>query len=215
MVAAEFSHVRVWVFDLDNTLYPPSMRLFPQIETRMTAWVMERLNIGRAEADALRRTYWSQYGTTLSGLMQEHGIDPLPFLAHVHDIDFAELRPDPDLRARIAALPGRRIVYTNADTPYAHRVLAGRGLDGLFDAVYGVEHANFLPKPERPAFERIFALDGLDPTRAAMFEDDPKNLRVPHEMGMKTVHVAPEPLEAPHIQHHTVDLSEFLARLAS
>ncbi len=215
MVATRFSHVRAWVFDLDNTLYPPSVGLFPQIQHRMTAWVMDRLNLGKTEADALRRSYWARYGTTLSGLMREHGIDPLPFLAHVHDIDFSELAPDPDLRSRIGGLPGRRIVYTNADTPYALRVLAGRGLDGIFDAVYGVEHADFLPKPERRAFERIFALDGLDPSRAAMFEDDPKNLRAPHDMGMKTVLVAPEPLAAPHIQHHTDDLARFLAQVSA
>ncbi|QYZ68430.1 pyrimidine 5'-nucleotidase [Neotabrizicola shimadae] len=215
MVATQFSHVRAWVFDLDNTLYPPTTGLFPQIQDRMTGWVMNKLRLGKREADALRQTYWARYGTTLSGLMREHGIDPLPFLAHVHDIDFSELAPDPNLRSRIADLPGRRIVYTNADTAYAHRVLAGRGLDGLFDAVYGVEDAEFLPKPERKAFERIFSLDGLDPTGAAMFEDDPKNLLAPHEMGMKTVHVAPEAHVAPHIHHHTDDLAGFLARLAA
>lgn len=215
MVAKQFSHVRSWVFDLDNTLYPPSVGLFPQIQNRMTGWVMDRLNLDRAEADALRQTYWARYGTTLSGLMREHDINPLPFLDYVHDIDFSELTPDPELRSRIANLPGRRIVYTNADTAYAHRVLAGRGLDGLFDAVYGVEDAGFLPKPERQAFERIFAMDGLDPSYAAMFEDDPKNLRAPHEMGMKTVYVAPEPFEALHIQHHTDDLASFLARLSA
>jgi len=215
MVATQFSHVRAWVFDLDNTLYPPTTGLFPQIQDRMTGWVMNKLRLGKREADALRQTYWARYGTTLSGLMREHGIDPLPFLAHVHDIDFSELAPDPDLRSRIADLPGRRIVYTNADTAYAHRVLAGRGLDGLFDAVYGVEDAEFLPKPERKAFERIYSLDGLDPTGAAMFEDDPKNLLAPHEMGMKTVHVAPEAHVAPHIHHHTDDLAGFLALLAA
>lgn len=214
MVADRFSHVQTWVFDLDNTLYPPSMGLFPQIERKMTGWVMDRLGVSRAEADALRSDYWGRYGTTLAGLMREHGVDPLPFLAHVHDIDFTDLTPDPDLAARIRALPGRRIVYTNADAPYAGRVLERRGLSNLFDAVYGVEHAGFLPKPERAAFERIFAQDGLDPTRAAMFEDDPKNLRAPHEMGMKTVHVAPAPRPEAHIHHHTDDLAGFLAVLA-
>lgn len=215
MVADRFCHVTTWVFDLDNTLYPPSTRLFPQIQARMTAWVMDRLGVTRDEADALRHAYWDRYGTTLAGLMREHDIDPLPFLADVHDIDFSALAPDPDLAARIRALPGRRIVYTNADTPYALKVLAGRGLDGLFDAVYGIEHADFLPKPERAAFERIFAQDGTDATRAAMFEDDPKNLRAPHEMGMRTVHVAPDPWPEPHIHHHTDDLAGFLARLAT
>lgn len=213
MVAHHFHHVDAWVFDLDNTLYPPSARLFDQIEVRMTAWVMQALGVDRPEADRLRRHYWATYGTTLAGLMQEHGIDPGPYLTDVHDISLAHLETDPVLARRIAALPGRRIVYTNGCAPYAERVLAARGLGNLFDAVYGVEHAGFLPKPERAAFEAIFATDGLTPARAAMFEDDPRNLAAPHAMGMRTIHIAPDPLPAAHIHHHHADLTEFLAHL--
>lgn len=207
-----FSHVSAWVFDLDNTLYPPEARLFDQIEVRMTAWVMRSLGVGRPEADRLRQHYWQLYGTTLAGLMHEHDVDPGPYLDEVHEISLDHLRPDPDLRAGIEVLPGRRIVYTNGSRPYALRVLAARGLDGAFDAVYGVEHANFRPKPERRAFETVFARDGIDPTKAAMFEDDPRNLAAPHAMGMRTVHVAPRPEPAPHIHHHTDDLAGFLAQ---
>lgn len=213
MAAEHFSHVRTWVFDLDNTLYPPHMRLFDQIEVRMTNWVMRALDVDRAHADHLRATYWKLYGTTLAGLMAEHRIDPEAYLADVHDIDFSVLSPDPVLAERIRALPGRRIVYTNADAPYAQRVLQARGLTGLFDAVYGVEHANYRPKPERDAFETVFTLDRLDPTTAAMFEDDARNLAAPHAMGMRTVHIAPDPEPAPHIHHHATDLSAFLGTL--
>lgn len=213
MVKQHFHHVSTWVFDLDNTLYPPRYRLFDQIEVKMTNWVMTALNVSRAEADRLRQHYWESYGTTLAGLMREHGIDPGPYLTEVHDIDFSLLPPDHDLAGYIAALPGRRIVYTNGSAPYAEKVLAARGLSGLFDAVYGVEHAGFHPKPDRAAFETVFATDGLDPTRAAMFEDDARNLRVPHAMGMQTVHIAPEPAPADHIHHHSDDLTAFLARL--
>lgn len=209
----QFSHVTAWVFDLDNTLYPPEMGLFPQIEIKMTAWVMRNLGLGRDQADALRRDYWHRYGTTLSGLMTEHGIDPMGYLADVHDVDFAVLRPAPDLARAIARLPGRKIIYTNADGAYAGKVLAARGLSGLFDAVYAIEDADFHPKPLALAFDTVFAKAGLDPTRAAMFEDDPKNLAVPHALGMRTVHVAPQAHRAPHIHHHTDDLGSFLARL--
>ncbi|MES2432568.1 MAG: pyrimidine 5'-nucleotidase [Pseudomonadota bacterium] len=209
----QFQHVKTWVFDLDNTLYPPQFRLFDQIEVRMTAYVMNALGVGKTEADRLRQHYWDSYGTTLAGLMREHDIDPAPYLADVHDIDFTVLPADPELAARIRALPGRRIVYTNACAPYAHRVLEARGLTGLFDAVYGVEHAGFRPKPERAAFESIFAQDGIDPSTAAMFEDDPRNLMAPHQMGMKTVYVAPKTMKALHIQHHTDDLASFLTTL--
>lgn len=213
MVKQHFHHVTTWVFDLDNTLYPPRYRLFDQIEVRMTNWVMAALKVSREEANRLRQHYWDTHGTTLAGLMREHGIDPGPYLADVHDIDFSPLPRDPDLAARIKALPGRRIVYTNACAPYAAKVLEARGLSGLFDAIYGVEHADFHPKPDRAAFETVFAADGLDPTRAAMFEDDARNLRVPHAMGMQTVHVAPDPAPEDHIHHHTDDLAGFLARL--
>ena len=208
-----FSHVAHWVFDLDNTLYPPETRLFSQIEPRMTAWVMNTLGVTEAEADRLRLHYWRTYGTTLAGLMREHDVDPGPYLHDVHQIDFSVLTPDPELAARIRALPGRRIVYTNGTSPYAEEVLAARGLSNLFDAVYGVEHAGFRPKPERAAFEAIFTADGTDATRAAMFEDDERNLAAPHAMGMRTVHVHPERHRAEHIHHHTDDLGRFLAQL--
>ncbi|MFD3191319.1 pyrimidine 5'-nucleotidase [Sedimentitalea sp. HM32M-2] len=213
MVKDAFSHVTVWVFDLDNTLYPPQARLFDQIERRMTRYVMQALRVGQPEADRLRRHYWHTYGTTLAGLMREHDVDPAPYLTEVHDISLDHLDRDVALRRQISRLSGRRIVYTNGTGPYAERVLAARGLDGLFDAVYGVEHARFLPKPERAAFEAIFDLDGVDPTRAAMFEDDQRNLAAPHAMGMRTVHVAPDPNPAAHIHHHTDDLAGFLQNL--
>lgn len=208
-----FARVTTWVFDLDNTLYPPHMRLFDQIEVRMTDWVMTALKVDRARADHLRAHYWATYGTTLAGLMSEHGVDPGPYLNEVHDIDFSVLAPDPALSDAIAALPGRKIVYTNACRPYAEKVIAARGLSGRFDAVYGVEHARFHPKPAAEAFATVFGLDGLDPASAAMFEDDSRNLLVPHALGMQTVHVAPTAEPAPHIHHHTDDLASFLSRL--
>ena len=118
------------------------------------------------------------------------------------------------MAARISALPGRRIVYTNGCAPYAERVLEARGLSGLFDAVYGVEHADFLPKPEAAAYDKVFGIDGFQTASAAMFEDDPRNLAAPHALGMRTVHVAPERGEGDHIHYHTQDLCEFLTRVA-
>jgi putative hydrolase of the HAD superfamily len=215
MVADRFSHVTTWVFDLDNTLYPPSARLFDQIEVKMTDWVMRTLGVERAEADRLRAKYWASHGTTLAGLMEVHGVEPDGYLHEVHDISFDALEADAALAGHIAGLPGRKIVYTNATEPYARNVLAARGLSEVFDAVYGVEHAGFQPKPRRAAFEAVFAADALDPAVAAMFEDDPRNLAVPHEMGMRTVHVAPTAVEAEYIHHHTDDLTDFLSQFAS
>jgi putative hydrolase of the HAD superfamily len=212
MPRASFSHVETWVFDLDNTLYPPHVRLFDQIEKRMTVHVMRALGVSSERASHLRRHYWQKYGTTLAGLMREHDLDPGPYLAHVHDIDLADVPAAPDLRAAIAALPGRKIVYTNGSREHARRVTQARGLAGAFDALYGIEDAGYLPKPEAGAFAAIFKTDRLKTDRAAMFEDDPRNLAVPHETGMRTVLVGAG-TAAPHIHHQTGDLAGFLARL--
>lgn len=213
MVKSDFNHVNTWVFDLDNTLYPPSVNLFAQIETLMNDYMVRELEVGHTQAAELRKTYWETYGTTLAGLMAEHNLPPDPFLREVHDIDFTVLPKDLALRTAITALPGRKIIYTNGYKPYAQNVINACGLDGLFDAIYGIEHAHYRPKPERAAFETIFALDDLDPTRAAMFEDDTRNLAVPRAMGMRTIHVAPTAHPQPHIQYHTANLAAFLSQL--
>lgn len=213
MVKDSFSHVKHWVFDLDNTLYPPAARLFDQIEVKMTRYVMDALKVDQAEANRLRSLYWRQHGTTLAGLMRMHDLDPVPYMIDVHDISLDHLQKDPDLAAGISALPGHKIVYTNGSAPYAERVLEARGLSGLFDGIFGVEHADYRPKPEQAAFEQVFAKAGVTAANAAMFEDDPRNLAAPHQMGMRTVHVAPDPHDADHIEYHTDDLAEFLRRV--
>ena len=190
MPHAKFRDVHTWVFDLDNTLYPASARLFDQIEVKMTDYVMQTLGVGRDEADTLRSTYWREYGTTLNGLMQVHRIDPGPYLDVVHDIDLSGLAEAPDLAEAISALPGRKIVYTNGSRGHADNVMAARGLTEVFDARYGIEDASFRPKPDRAAFEAVFALDGMAAAGAAMVEDDIRNLAAPREMGMRTLWVA-------------------------
>ncbi|MBW7922016.1 MAG: pyrimidine 5'-nucleotidase [Rubellimicrobium sp.] len=207
---ATFAHVRTWVFDLDNTLYPASVDLFGQIRPRMRDWLMQRFGIDAAAAAAMRQDYWNRYGTTLAGLVAEHRIDPLEFLAYSHDIDFSGLTPDPALARTIAGLPGRRVVFTNGDSAYAARVLAARGLGDTFDMVYGAEHAGFASKPTPDAFARVFAREGLVPDASAMFEDDARNLVVPHGLGLRTVLVGSEE-PAPQIDDHTDDLTGFLA----
>ncbi len=215
----KLAHIDTWIFDLDHTLYPPSTGLFAQIEPRMTAYVMRVLKVDEDRANHLRRHYWRQHGTTLAGLMAEHGIAPGPYLAHVHDVDFSALRPNPELAAAIDALPGRKIIHTNADSTYAARVLKQLGL-GPFDAVYGVEEVGFHPKPTLPAYQAVLRAEGFEPGRAAMFEDDPRNLSHPHDMGMCTILVGsgrhgPDILthdhdHGPHVHHRTDDLAAFL-----
>ncbi|HSF94446.1 MAG TPA: pyrimidine 5'-nucleotidase [Thermohalobaculum sp.] len=185
-----FDHVETWIFDLDNTLYHPSARLFDQINAKMTGFIMRELGVGRAEADRLRQGYWQRHGTTLRGLIEEHRVDAVRFLDEVHEIDLAALAPDADLAEALRRLPGRKIVHTNGARSHAARVLAARGLTGHFDAVYAIEDKALVPKPQRDAYDRIVRLDGFDPARAAMIEDDARNLEVPKALGMATVWVS-------------------------
>ncbi len=207
-----FRHVDYWVFDLDNTLYPPQARLFDQIEKLMAEYVMRELDVDVKTAHSLRQKYWKEYGTTLAGLMHVHNIDPEPYLREVHQLDLTTIEAAPDLRAAISALPGRKIIYTNGSRMHGKSVSNALGLEGVFDAIYGVEDADYTPKPDQAAFQKVFTADGINTERAAMFEDDIRNLAIPHQMGMQTVLVGPEEY-APHIHHQTEDLAVFLTQL--
>lgn len=213
MVAVHFTHVDTWVFDLDNTLYHPSAGVFDRLDVRFSAYVTRLTGLDRDRALQLCGEYWRSHGSTLAGLMADYDVDPHDFLADVHDIDISHLRPDPGLAVAVGALPGRKVVYTNGSHNHAIRVLTARGLTRVFDAVYGVEHADFKPKPTAAAFDAIFARDGITPQTAAMFEDEARNLAVPHALGMRTVHVHDTPEVADHIHHQTSDLTGFLSQL--
>lgn len=211
-----WAHVEAWIFDLDNTLYDPSARLFEQIDARMTGFIMRELGLTQAEADRLRRAYWQAHGTTLRGLMANHGTDPARFLAEVHAIDLSALAPDPALAGALSRLPGRKLVHTNAARAHAERVLAARGLADQFEAIYAIEDKDYLPKPQRAAYDAILARSGLDPARAAMVEDDARNLREPKALGMATVwlcHGRAQPTP-PWVDHRARALGAFLAALA-
>ena len=213
MVAENFTHVDTWVFDLDNTLYHPSADLFGLMDPRFAAYVMRVTGFDADKSTQLAKSYWQSHGSTLAGLIAEHDVDPAHFLADVHDIDISHLTAAPGLAEAIGTLPGRKIVYTNGSHNHATRVLQARGLSYAFDAVYGMEQANFVAKPHADGFAKVFDLAAVKPTRAAMFEDEARNLAVPHALGMRTVHVHDIPTAAPHIHHHTTDLLAFLSQL--
>ena len=166
------------------------------IDVKMTEFVMAELGVDRAHAAQLRYEYYVDHGTTLAGLMRKHGMAPYPFLDHVHEINLDHVEPDQHLAAAIDALPGRKIVYTNGSKGHAERVTKARGIDHLFDDMFGVEHAEFIPKPERRAFEMIFDKAGITPSATSFFEDTAKNLREPAAMGLATVLVR-EGVDAP------------------
>lgn len=207
-----FDIIDHWVFDLDETLYSPDINLFDEIKILMNKFMQEELNITQNQASKLRHHYWQKYGTTLAGLMAEHDLKPEPFLEYVHDISLDALEPDAELNNVINAINGAAIVYTNGTEHHARRVTTARGLDGCFHGYFGVEHANYIPKPNKAAFETIFALANIEPKRGIIFEDDPRNLVQPHLMGMRTVLVGPA-IDAPYIDHQTTDLTGFLREI--
>ena len=221
-------HVTDWVFDLDNTLYPRECNLFAQIDVLITHYVMDITRLDFAEARVLQKSYYRDYGTTLNGLMQKHSIDPEHFLKTVHAIDYSPVEPHPALVRAIEELPGRKFILTNGDVPHARHVLERLGGPHLFKVIHDVKAMDYNPKPLRSAYEGLLVSQGIDPTRAVMFDDLDKNLVVPHELGMATVHVvagedfAHGQVEAwelerptgPHIHHSTSDLAGFLSAIA-
>ena len=217
---------RVWIFDLDNTLYPAECNLFAQVDQRMGDFIAKELGVPHPYARHLQKSYYRQFGTTLSGLMQVHKMAPEPFLDYVHDIDLSVLPEVPELRREIARLPGRRLIFTNGSRRHAEGVAGKLGLLDLFEDICDITACGFIPKPDRRAFEGMVARHGIASSEAVMFEDMPQNLEVPHELGMATVLVRSTYMDHPiqqkmkswtslpaHIHHDTDDLVRFLGGL--
>ena len=141
-------HVEHWVFDLDNTLYPARSNLFAQIDQRMGEYIRSHYDLPEAEAKALQKRLFRDYGTTLRGLMNERAVDPGPFLEFVHDIDISAIGPSPTLAAALADLPGRKIVFTNGSVRHAERVLGRLGVVSQFDGIFDIVAADYVPKPD-------------------------------------------------------------------
>jgi len=184
---ARLAPIRNWVFDLDNTLYPASVRLFDQMDVKMTAYVANALGVDLVEARRIQKAYFFDHGTTLAGLMAEHGTDPHHFLADVHDIEMDVLDENAPLAAAIARLPGRKIIFTNADTPYAGRVLDRLGLGETFEAIHDIHAMDLKPKPNASAYAGLCAAFDIDPAETLFVEDMARNLAPAKAIGMTTV----------------------------
>lgn len=219
----DFAHVRDWVFDLDNTLYPHHINLFAQIDKNMTAYVQELLQLEPAEAKALQKRYYHEHGTTLQGLMLNHGIEPDGFLEQAHAIDYSALLPHPELGEAIKALPGRKFIFTNGSVPHAEAAARALGILDNFDDIFDIVAADYVPKPAGATYDKFASLHRVDTQKAAMFEDLPRNLQVPKALGMRTILLVPRNLDAvlmerweklsdedDHIDYVTDDLTGFL-----
>jgi putative hydrolase of the HAD superfamily len=220
-----FDHINTWVFDLDNTLYPASCRLFDQMHVKMGEYVMRHFNVDFTEAKRMQRELFLKHGTTLRGLMVEHGHAPEGFLEQVHDIDYGSVPRNPELLAALERLPGRKIVFTNGTAQHARNVMDKLGVADAFHGVFDIIDSDHIPKPSIAPYEKFLRDYAVVPAQAAFFEDIASNLKVPHQLGMVTVLVVSADDEirnewqgdpnAPHVQYVTHDLTDFLSNLNS
>ncbi|MDF2765861.1 MAG: putative pyrimidine 5-nucleotidase [Rhodospirillales bacterium] len=209
-------HIDTWVFDLDNTLYPASCRLFDQVDRNMGAFICEFLKLDPVEARALQKRYLKEFGTTLRGLMINHECPPERFLEAAHAIDYSAVQPDARLGAALERLPGRKLIFTNGSVAHAERVMDRLGVVDHFSGVFDIVAAGYLPKPEMAAYEGLIRSHAVEPRRAALIEDLPRNLVPAAALGMTTVLVktdsvwAQDAAEGDHIHHVTDDLPAWL-----
>ncbi len=221
-----FNHVETWVFDLDNTLYPHHLNLWQQVDERIRTFVADFLKVPKDEAFRLQKDYYKRYGTTMRGLMAEHGMSPDDYLEFVHAIDHSPLVPNAALGDALEKLPGRKLILTNGTRKHAEAVMKRLEIDRHFEDVFDIAAADLDPKPLPQVYARFLKRHGVDPQKAAMFEDLARNLEVPHTLGMTTVLVVPEGQriivreawelegqDAPHVDHLTDDLTGFLERI--
>lgn len=213
------SAVETWIFDLDNTLYPARSNLFLQVSARMTQFIQDRFGLEAAAAKELQRALFRRHGTTLRGLMTEHAVDPAGFLAFVHDIDVSPVEPSPRLDALLAALPGRKLVFTNGSVPHAERVMDRLGIGRHFDTVFDIVAADYVPKPDPRPYARLVEIGAFAPATAVMVEDMAKNLAPAAALGMRTVWLrsehdwARDGSDADHVHHVAEDVVAFLETL--
>jgi putative hydrolase of the HAD superfamily len=186
-IGPAFAHVEAWVFDLDNTLYPPDSDLWPQIDARITAYIMDLYGLDGLGARALQKHFYERHGTTLKALLDLGHAEPEAFMDFVHDIDRSRLPVNGGLSAAIGRLPGRKLILTNGSQKHAEATAGALGILDHFEGIFDIKASGYVPKPARAAYDKFFMKHGVDPRRSAMFEDLVKNLKAPHEAGMKTV----------------------------
>jgi len=211
-----FDQIDCWVFDLDNTLYPVTKRLLEHIDRYMGGFVAKFLGVDADEAHRIQKQYFREYGLTLRGLMIHHDLDPAQYYDEMTPIDLDELDPNPALAQSIANLPGRKVIYTNASAQHAELVLERLGMAGLFEAIYDIEAANWVPKPAIESYRLLCERHDIDPMRAVMIDDIARNLEPAAELGMRTVWMktgaewARNTKAQAHIHHLTGDLKSWV-----
>ncbi len=219
--SADFDSIETWIFDLDNTLYPASSRLFDQVDRKITEFIMQALDLEWDEAYKTQKSYFRDYGTSMRGMMSVHGTAPEDYLTYVHDIDLSPIPASPALDSALAQLAGRKVIFTNGSTKHATNVTKKLGISHHFDGIFDIVDSHYTPKPDHRVYEKMIAAFDLDPRKSVMVEDMARNLVPAAALGMTTVWVrtesewAREGSVGDHIHHIVDDLTDWLAALAA
>ena len=214
-----FNSVKYWIFDLDNTLYSGKTKVFEQVDKRMSKYISDKLNISVEEAKKIQKNYFYEYNTTLNGMIKNHKINPNEFLDFVHDINIDFLQKDPALAKEIEKLNGKKIIFTNGSRKHAINVTKQIGIDQLFDDIFDIVEAEFIPKPSLEPYKKLVKKHKIDPKLCVLVEDIARNLKPAYEMGMKTVWIEnDEPWarkfsDSNFVNYKTNNLSEFLKKI--
>lgn len=186
----ELKEIRNWIFDLDDTLYPPSPEIYEQMAQRIRTYIMRVLNIDEKTASVVQKDYYKKYGATVHGLMVEHNIPPEEFTEYVHQLDLSSLRENPQLKACLNALPGKKYVFTNGARYHAERVLKKLNISVCFSGIFSIREAGYIPKPAEQTYLKMLDTFGIKPQESIMFDDSPANILAAKKVGMRTVWIS-------------------------
>ena len=215
----ELTKIKYWIFDLDNTLYSGQTKVFSEVDKKMSAFISEKMNVDLVKAKEIQKKYFYEYGTTLSGLMKQDGIDPHDFLEFVHDIDISWLPKDLKLREELIKIKEKKYIFTNGSHAHVKNITKQLGIDGLFDGAFDIVDANFVPKPHVDPYKKIIEKFDIEPTKSILIEDIAHNLEQAKNLGMKTCWLENEETFAkkdankPYIDYKIKNLSSFLQEI--
>lgn len=186
----DLKNINGWVFDLDDTLYPPTGEIYAQMAERICAYVMKTLNLDKEAATVIQKEYYHKYGATVWGLMVEHDVDPEDFTDYIHRLDLSSLHENPQLKRLLNALNGQRFVFTNGAYQHAERVLERLGLTDCFSGIFSIREADYIPKPALQTYLKMLKTFDLKAEESIMFDDSPANILGAKKAGMHTVWIS-------------------------
>ena len=211
--------IEYWIFDLDNTLYSGQTKVFSEVDKKMSAFISKKMNIDLIQAKKIQKKYFYESGTTLSGLMKHHKIDPNEFLEFVHDIDISWLPKDFLLREELKKIKEKKYIFTNGSHSHVVNVTKQLGIQDLFDGVFAITDADFVPKPHIDPYQKIIKKFNLNPEESILIEDIAHNLEQAKKLGMKTCWLenneafAKKDADKPYIDYKIKSLPSFLQEI--